>query len=359
MQYSHIFRTFLLVSVATMTAPAYALTDATVKRATPDTLSITWKNEGAVDVYAAADPRSSPEKAALLSAKDADGRHEITGAGTQRQYFILKDSKSGDIVHVAERLVPLAQGSNFRDVGGYRTKDGKQVRWGLIYRSGGQPMLNDADLATVKHLGLKNLIDLRSSEERVLAPSLIYGVTYSAVGYSMQELAASLPRTAGEGGTVDLGAAYRNFPTLLTPQLRLLFTRLLANEGPLAYNCSAGQDRTGFATGLLLHILGVPRETIYADYLLSTAYRQPEFEMKRIDPQMVSANAATQMFAAYQKDPKAVKPTPLTDAEGQPFLAIAFAEVEKRHGSVDAYLEKEIGVTKKDQEKLRKLYLEN
>ncbi len=62
---------------------------------------------------------------------------------------------------------------------------------------------------------------------------------------------------------------------MLAPQMRLLFNTLKRGEGPIEYNCSAGQDRTGFATALILSALGVPRETIYKDYLLSVKYRQP------------------------------------------------------------------------------------
>src|SRR5690606_17096622 len=89
---------------------------------------------------------------------------------------------------LAERVVPLEQGSNFRDIGGYATLDGKRVRQGLIYRSGATPMLTDSDLERVRALGLRNMIDLRSSEERALAPTRIEGVPYTAVGYSIGKI---------------------------------------------------------------------------------------------------------------------------------------------------------------------------
>src|SRR3546814_7695541 len=72
-----------------------------------------------------------------------------------------------------------------------------------------------------------------------------------------------------------MSAVYRDFPQQLVPQLRVLFDTLLAKEGPVVYNCSAGQDRTGFATAMIMSALGVPREVIYKDYLLSTGYRKP------------------------------------------------------------------------------------
>src|SRR3546814_12094115 len=81
-----------------------------------------------------------------------------------------------------------------------------------------------------------------------------------------------------------MGAVYRDFPQQLVPQLRVLFDTLLAKEGPVVYNCSAGQDRTGFATAMIMSALGVPREVIYKDYLLSTGYRKPLYELPKIDP---------------------------------------------------------------------------
>src|SRR3546814_13513140 len=89
------------------------------------------------------------------------------------------------MIRVAERALPLEHGSNFRDIGGYPAAGGKHVRWGMIFRSGGTPLLNDADEQRIGALKLGAMVDLRSSEERVLAPTRIYGVRYPAVGYSM------------------------------------------------------------------------------------------------------------------------------------------------------------------------------
>ena len=73
-------------------------------------------------------------------------------------------------------LLPLEHSSNFRDIGGYPAAGGKHVRWGMIFRSGATPLLTDADQAAVAKLHLANMVDLRSDEERQLAPSKIYGV---------------------------------------------------------------------------------------------------------------------------------------------------------------------------------------
>jgi len=259
------------------------------------------------------------------------------------------------VVTVAERVLPLEHGSNFRDIGGYPAAGGKHVRWGLIYRSGASAILTDADVQQVQALGLKQLVDLRSSEERVLAPTRIDGVPYTAVGYSM---AAVLKPAGGSGEIKNGGAMYRNFPTFLALQLRIVFADLLAQKGAIAYNCSAGQDRTGFVTAIILSALGTPRNIIIQDYHLSTKYRQPANEMPKINLAAHPNDPAAALFARYQDDPRGMVAQPLKEADGTAFLSSAFDEIDKRWGSVDGYLEKEIGLNKVDIANLRRIYLQ-
>jgi protein-tyrosine phosphatase len=250
-----------------------------------------------------------------------------------------------------ERLVALDHGSNFRDIGGYAAQDGKHVRWGMIYRSAATPLLTPADVARLKALGLANLVDLRSDEERLLAPTRLDGIPYSAVGYSMATMMSP-------SGGFDMKGIYRNFPTLLAPQLRIIFRDLIRTREPIAYNCSAGQDRTGFATAMILSALGVPRDVIYQDYLLSTGYRHPEYELPHIDPALAATSPVASFLAKMQQDPRYAKPNPLYGADKVPFLTYSFDEIDTKWGSVDNYLRQEVGLTAQDLERLRTLYLE-
>jgi protein-tyrosine phosphatase len=351
----------LVAMLAAPAALAGTITDPVVERLAPDRLVVRWNDKEPVDVLQSDRPDADVPAATLVSDQDRDGSHEVTSApGAARPYFLLRDHRSGEVVRVAERVLPLEQGSNFRDIGGYPAAGGKHVRWGMIYRSGGQPLLTDADVKAVQGLGIANLVDLRSDEERVLAPTRIDGIPYSAVGYSMATMMASMPKV-GSGAASPmqgLGNAYRGFPTQLAPQIRLVFRKLLAKEGPVAYNCSAGQDRTGFTTGLILSVLGVPRDTIYADYTLSTTYRRPQWELPPISDAMATTNPVAGFFARFQKDPVLSKPQPLVAPDGTPFLAYAFSEIDGRWGSVDAYLQQEIGLSAIDIASLRATYLE-
>lgn len=338
----------------TMSGAAFArVSNAMVARADGDRLIVTWDAQAPIDVYTSDRPDAAIASARLVSPGDRDGRAEITAEGSSRPYLLLRDTKDKSVVRVAERVLPLQQGSNFRDVGGYAAAGGKTVRWGMIYRSGASAMLNDGDIAQVQALGLRNLIDLRSDEERVFAPTRIDGVPYSAVGYSMARLIPSADKGPVNGGTL-----YRALPGAMVPQLRIIFGILKRQEGPIEYNCSAGQDRTGFVTAMILSALGVPRDTILRDYELSTRYRQPKWEMPHIDMARYPGNPVAQLFGRFQDDPRAAVAQPLHEADGVPFLATAFDEIDTKWGSVDAYLDKEVGVSRADLAALRRTYLE-
>jgi len=347
--------TVLGLGLALGASPALAAaTDAVATRAAGDQIQLAWKAPGAVDVYLAYAPNAAIGDATLISGADKDGKALVKVDPTRRPYFLLREAADGSVTEVAERAVPLAQGSNFRDIGGYATSNGQHVRWGLIYRSGASAMLTPDDLAKVNALGLRNMIDLRSDEERVLAPTKIDGVAYSAVGYSMTALMSGMK----SGGAAQNGVAiYHGFPKMLAPQLRIVFDLLKRGQGPIEYNCSAGQDRTGFTTALILTALGVPRETIIQDYHLSVTYRQPLYEMPHIDLARYPDNAAAQMFGRFQDNPAMRVAQPLKEADGTPFLKGAFDEIDAKWGSIDAYLERELGVTAADRAELRRLYL--
>ncbi len=342
-------RILFVAALAVSAVPALALDDAKVAR-DGSALTVSWAAAKPVDVYVADRADAGPAAAKLVSRADRDGSFVLPDAGTVRRYFLLREA--GKIVRVAERLVPLERGSNFRDVGGYPGAGGKHVRWGMIYRSGATPLLTEGDVAQVKALGLRDIVDLRSSEERQIAPTKLTGIRYTAIDYSMLTMMGD--RRSFANGS----ALYRNFPMFFAPQLKIVFDDLTRKRGPIVYHCSAGQDRTGFTTAMVLSALRVARATILEDYHLSTALRRPENEMPRIDPALAASNPVAGMFAAYQKGGVTAKATPLRDPDGKAFLEGAFAEIETRWGSVDAYLEKEVGVTKGDLALLRATYLE-
>ncbi|WP_298282732.1 tyrosine-protein phosphatase, partial [Novosphingobium sp.] len=251
------------------------------------------------------------------------------------------------------RVLPLEQGSNFRDAGGYLGADGKRVAWGKIFRSGAMPLLTELDYTTLEKLKIMTIVDLRSTDERMIAPNMLddrTGATFISNDYSLKGLMAGYGKGDGE-------YAYRGMDTFLKPQLKQVFRSLLRDEGAVMYHCSAGQDRTGITTALIYSALGVDRATILKDYHLSTELRRPQFEMPPLDPADWPGNPIVPYYVASMKKPGGPKAEPLFTPKGNSHLAQYFELIDKNYGSVEAYLDKELGVTAADIKRLRALYL--
>ena len=176
-----------------------------------------------------------------------------------------------------QRSLGLEGARNARDLGGYPTADGAVVRSGLVFRTDALDRLTPRDLAQLESSNVTVVDDLRTTYERALAPDRLpagaAGNWYDVLGQS--------PITT----LVDMPAAYRAFVT--GPGANEAFSAVLhdiaASDGAVLYHCSAGKDRTGWATAVLLTLLGVPREAVTADYLLSNTYRGADPEHPGLD----------------------------------------------------------------------------
>lgn len=249
-----------------------------------------------------------------------------------------------------QRHIQLAGASNLRDIGGYQTADGHFVRWRQIYRSGALFRFTPSCWEWAIQQNILTVCDLRSSEERALAPTLWQGVEHTRhIGeeYDAQLLFAQGAANGRVGLNEMHDSLYALFPTLLAPSFVAMFQALMDRQVPLIVHCSAGQDRTGLAIGLLLELLGVPREYIFRDYHLSTQCRRIENEL---DHQQIRANAENNVFARFyaaildKRESAALKPRVLYNRKGQPLLLDAFTAIETRWGSIPAYLDEVLGL---------------
>ena len=280
-------------------------------------------------------------------------------AGALASAAALADAAPASLTAAYDRLLPLAGGSNFRDMGGYFTADGRQVRRGVLFRSGVMTGLTAEDQAYLEEFGFERVVDLRSTEERALYPNRwaeAQGIELLAHDYSMAEI---VERMVDEDGQPrGMGELYRGFPYQLEPQLKLFFDAVLAGQVPLVVNCSAGQDRTGFTSALLLLALGVPREVVLQDYLFSTRYRRPLVERGDVD---LAAAAEDNFFARlmlrYSEGGEVREAQPLLTEDGVPYLRFALDQLEQDFGSLERYLEQRLGVDAADREALRERYL--
>lgn len=265
---------------------------------------------------------------------------------------------------LARRHISLEGSSNLRDIGGYPAVCGRRVKWGHVFRSGAFWGLTEADWAWMSDRGFLAICDLRSDAERDITPTVWPGELKPRQVDQLYDASLlfggrGLERTAGIGALE--GELYIRFARLLAPSFKGLFQALLEGHAPALVHCTAGQDRTGLAIGLLLIALGVDRDTIHADYLLSTDLRRPVHEMNRAQ---LEALADINVVAAFYTNlmarhgPDVFTPKRLLDEQGRPLIEIAFAAIEREWGSIDLYLEAELGIGQAERVRLQDRLLE-
>ncbi|WP_157976739.1 tyrosine-protein phosphatase [Parahaliea mediterranea] len=238
----------------------------------------------------------------------------------------------------AHRLLAFEGIDNFRDLGGYRTADGRQVRWGVLYRAGDLSQASRFDLKQLQRLQLQTLVDFRSQIEKDAAPDRLPDNPAFAVlaiptlddGNSamVEEVKARFESGDFEGfdPSALMTEANRQFANEFTPQFRqFIHTVRDAGGEPVLWHCTAGKDRTGFAAAILLQILGVPRDTIIQDYLLSNAIS-------------LEAHSRDLMLARLFKGEQAAGQIAIMMGVQQPWIEAAFASIDEHWGDFDTYV---------------------
>lgn len=345
-------KTLFTLALLASTAPALAVDNVAVARLDAETVKVSWQDSDPVDIIVTDQPTALGTAVPVVKAS-RKGEAIIAMPASKRQFVVLRDGGDASLTLAAERELPLAKGSNFRDLGGYRGAGGKTVRWGKVFRSGALPLLTEEDYTLLGGLDIGTIVDLRSLEERDVAATQLddrTGALFVSNDYSLKPLMANMGTMKGE-------YVYTGMEKLLAPQYRSLFRRLLADDGAVMYHCSAGQDRTGIASALILSVLGVDRDTILADYHLSTQLRRPQNELPPLDPADHPTNPIVQYYAAAAKKPGGIKAEPLYSASGQSHLVQFFEVIDRDYGGVEGYLAT-LGITAVDIARLRSLYLE-
>lgn len=331
--------------------------EATVVRAGPGTVRLDWTGARAVSVWVSPDPAAGAATPRPLTTARG-GSATLTAPVSPRPYFLLK-AADGRQIRVAERLLPLEGGRNFRDLGGWRSTDGRRVKWGRIYRSGAMSDLTMADLAYLSALGVSAICDLRSPSEREAEPNpflKIGGPKVVATGYDRSAATSALMRmTTREDAIQGFADAYVDFLDLLAPHYADIFARLLAGQGALAFNCSAGKDRTGVGAALILSVLGVPREIVIADYALSEVYVPPSLYLEPMARgEAVGGFTVQQSRALAKLPPEVLKVIVGSDPA---VMRRALAMIDARFGGPVALAKARLGLTDGKIAALRRAYL--
>lgn len=251
--------------------------------------------------------------------------------------------------------------SNTRDLGCFVTTDGRQVCPHKLLRSGALTWSSVKDREKlIREYGLKTVVDFRTAVEREEKPDpVLPGVEYicnpivdeAVMGITREEgdqksaIQRVLEQTGGsaKGPEQYMQNMYRNFVTseFSRKQYRKFFEILLKQkEGSVLWHCSAGKDRVGVATALLLSALGVSREQIMIDYMKTNDFGKEDVAllMDRVKPEY---RAAVRLLFIVEDT----------------FLNSVFEQIDGEYGGMDAFLETEMGLTPDKRDKLRELYL--
>ena len=211
--------------------------------------------------------------------------------------------------------------------------------------------LTQLSFVTSAELGerLKTIVDLPSTSEGTKEPVAwpetsrpqVHTKDYELdLAKSMAPLAK--PGLTGVEAKVVMARFYRDVPMTFADQYSIIFAELLAGDTPLAFNCSAGKDRTGVASALVLVILGVPRETAIEDYLLSNQYFKPD---------MSAADPKDPQVAFFARMPKEVQQALM--GVDRSYLEAAFATIDAYPGGPEAYYREKLGMDAASIAKLR------
>lgn len=245
--------------------------------------------------------------------------------------------------HNPTRSLQLCGATNFRDLGGYAGQGGRTVRWRKLFRSDHLADLTPEDLLLIDRLGVARVFDFRGKTERLAQACAIPGVVVHSLAIEptvVQGLKTLID--AGQLVTVDntvdlMQQTYRDFVLDNSPRFAEFFGYLLADDAPQVFHCTAGKDRTGFAAALLLEALGVPREVILQDYLLTNDL----YQMPKANPAGLPQEVMNVLWRVQAN-----------------FLEAAFEVVEADFGSVPRYLNEALGVDAPAQARLAALYLQ-
>jgi protein tyrosine/serine phosphatase len=242
------------------------------------------------------------------------------------------------------RHLPLTSIENFRDFGGYETRHGRPLKRGVLFRSAHHHHATDEDLAHVARLGPSHIFDLRRLDERTREPCARWDpftaeVVENDLGHEPDDAWWSKVRASPltpQWFLDDAEVFYREAPFMERhiDLFRRYFAALAAGAGPVVVHCAAGKDRTGMICALTHHVLGVGREDIVADFLLTN-------REERIEPRALHLRDLFRREAQVELPLDAARVAVMVH---EAHLHAAFAEMERRCGSLDGYLRDALGV---------------
>jgi protein-tyrosine phosphatase len=321
-------------------AAAAAIAGAAAVRTAAGGFELSWETRGepgAVDIFHGESPEEIDRSRPLARASGRRALLEGLCAG-RAHYFELAPERGRPLL-VGERRIDAEGSANLRDLGGYATEDGRTVRWGSLFRSDNLARLTDAGLARVRGLRLRTVVDFRTDSEVRRLPNRFPApgeADYLRLPIQHGEFEPTAVFERIQRGDYDwiseafmIAGYIDNVERHTAVWSRFFALAADARRRPLLFHCTGGKDRTGVGAALLLLALGVPVETVVADYGLSDPYIA---EVRaRIFAQIRAGGVDTDKVAPYFTAPPSR-------------LRALLDHLRRKHGSAVDYLRKAAGV---------------
>lgn len=269
---------------------------------------------------------------------DGSGHFPLNVSTSIRIYFELVSD--GRRMLLTERHLPMSGGYNFRDLGGFRTKEGRYTKWGKLFRADELSNLTEEDIKYLSSIPITSVIDFRAQSETKRSPDNLpntvhftYPIAITPGNLSTEGIQANLLKTNIDAHMKHMNRLLVSDPACVRA-FRIFFAIVQNNlSAPLIFHCSAGKDRAGMAAALVLLSLGVDEETVMQDYLASKIYLSDKY-----DAFIAKYPRAESIFTVKRM-----------------FLQAGINQIKRDHGTVLNFLTK---VLKVDIVRMRRLYLE-
>ncbi len=327
--------------------------DVQIQRIDSSTVELSWQPKDRKPTVAICSGLRQHDRMQKVPVDESSiGCVKITGLDpASRHYFHVRD-EDGNRFMTAERRVPLEGAVNFRDIGGYKTIDGREVKWGKVFRSDGLARLTEQDHQTMMQMGIERIFDFRTKAEVAEAPDKLPD--------DGSIVHVNLPVTHGKFDFVDaMTRLKKGDSSWLTPDFMVngyirniedyamiwgeVINCVADPEGPaILFHCTGGKDRTGTCAALILLMLGVDEETVVKDHQLSNTY---------IAGMLSGIN---KLIASYGVDPDKLVPYLTAPLD---CIHALINHIRNNYGSASEYLAAKAGVKKETQELLKEKLL--
>ncbi len=294
-----------------------------------------------------------------INSTSIDWEQPVTKPSTRntfdRSIYALVSKNNKDTLYISNRLIPFKKTLNFRDLGGIKTQEGRQIKWGKLYRSGKFDKVKKSEIEVMEKMKIAKVIDLRTHGEvadhpdKILSYSSIKwihnpisGITYEDLEKTKKEIKQQSPQEFDGNGKME--ESMLRFARDGKKDFGNIFKEILNThpDSAIVYHCTAGKDRTGLMTALLLHSLDVDQRTIEDDYLLSNYFRYEKMEK--------NARLGAHIFGIENESLR-----PIMEVRTS-YLQTSYDYINQEYGSIDQYLES-MGIGEHEKNELKKRFL--